>query len=357
LLWPYIFEKNLEIFFAHTSFKWKNNAKDNAGVIVAIIGLSNKKNILKKWLFKDDIKQEVGYINAYLTSSTVLIVSKKSKPISKLTKMVLGDAPKDGGNLILSTQEKDDLLLKYPVLTKIIYKYLGASEFIRGQDRWCLWIDDKNLEFANSIQEIRNRIEKVKLMRLSSPKKATQEYAKVSHRFVEIRYQKNNSTILVPNVSSERRDYIPIGFVDSETIIANSASAIYGGDIIDFGVLTSKMHMVWMRTVAGRLKTDYRYSSALVYNTFPFPNITQKQKEELTELVFGVLDEREKHSQKTLAQLYDPNKMPEGLQKAHQTLDTYIEQCYRAKPFESDEERLEYLFKMYEEMTSKENKI
>ncbi len=346
--------KYSEIFFAHQSFKWKNNAKDNAGVTVAIIGLSNKNLAIKKWLFKENIKREVNFINAYLTSSTVSIVSKKSKSISKLSKMVLGDAPKDGGNLILSTQEKDELISKYPALTKIIYKYLGASEFIRGQDRWCLWIDDKNLEFVNSIQEIKHRIEKVKLMRLGSQKKATQEYAKVPHRFVEIRYKKSDLTILVPNVSSERREYIPIGFVDSETIIANSASAIYGGNIIDFGILTSKMHMVWMRTVAGRLKTDYRYSSALVYNTFPFPNISQKQKETLTELVFSVLDEREKHSQKTLAQLYDPNKMPEGLQKAHHVLDRAIEQCYRIKPFESDEERLEYLFRMYEEMTSKE---
>ena len=148
---------------------------------------------------------------------------------------------------------------------------------------------------------------------------------------------------------------IPIGFIDGETIITN-ASVIYNAEAWNFGVISSSMHMAWMRTVAGRLKTDYRYSSVLCYNTFPFPNISQKQKDEITELVFAILDEREKHSQKTLAQLYDPDKMPEGLKKAHHNLDIAIEQCYRSKPFESDEERLEYLFKMYEEMTSKEGK-
>ncbi len=354
-LWTHLL-KNSEIFFAHQSFKWKNSAKDNAGVIVAIIGLANKSNITKKWLFRESVKQEVGFINAYLANSSVSIIAKKTKPISKLSKMVLGDAPKDGGNLILSALEKDELIFKYSDIAKIIYKYIGASEFIRGQKRWCLWIEDSNLELATSIPEVRHRIEKVRTMRLNSKKEATQEYAKMPHRFVEIRYRKTESTIIIPNVSSERREYIPIGFLNSETIIANSASAIYGGSIIDFGVLTSKMHMVWMRTVAGRLKTDYRYSSALVYNTFPFPNISQTQKDELTEFAFGVLDEREYHSEKTLAQLYDPNKMPEGLRKAHHALDIAIEKCYRQKPFESDEERLEYLFKMYEEMTGKENK-
>jgi hypothetical protein len=160
----------------------------------------------------------------------------------------------------------------------------------------------------------------------------------------------------MPSTSSERREYIPIGFLDKDTITKNSAYVIYDAEPYLFGIITSKMHMIWVKTVAGRLKSDYRYSSNLCYNTFPFPNISQKQKDEITELVFGILDEREKHSEKTLAQLYDPDKMPEGLRKAHHILDRAIEQCYRTKPFETDEERLEYLFKMYEEMTKQEKK-
>ena len=156
--------------------------------------------------------------------------------------------------------------------------------------------------------------------------------------------------MIVPANTSERREYVPIGFLHNQEVISNSAQAVYDTEYWLMGIISSKMHMNWMRAVGGRLKTDYRYSKDVVYNTFPFPNISQKQKDEITELVFGILDEREKHSQKTLAQLYDPSKMPEGLKKAHHNLDIAIEQCYRQKPFETDEERLEYLFKMYEEM-------
>lgn len=354
-LWSHILELDIEIHFAHSSFKWQNNAKSNANVIVSIIGLGNISN-LPKYIFRNDIKHNVSQINPYLLNAPTVIIKKMQKPISKLPIMVFGDAPKDGGYLILSTEEKDNLISENQEVETLIKKYIGAYEYLNGKDRWCLWIDDEQkLQIANSIPKIYERFQKVKENRLDSPKVQTQEFAKVPHRFVEIRYQKTDSTLIIPVVTSERREYIPIGFIDGETIITN-ASVIYNAEAWNFGVISSKMHMVWMRTVAGRLKTDYRYSSVLCYNTFPFPNISQKQKDEITELVFGVLDEREKHSQKTLAQLYDPNKMPEGLKKAHHALDKAIEQCYRPKPFETDEERLEYLFKMYEEMTSKEVK-
>jgi len=203
---------------------------------------------------------------------------------------------------------------------------------------------------AQKILPIKGRIEAVKTFRLQSKKLATQKFAEKPYRYTGARHIESNS-IIVPRVSSERRKYVPIGFLNADTIVKDSAYAIYNADIILFGILTSHMHMTWVRTVAGRLKSDYRYSSNLCYNTFPFPMITEKQKEEITELVFNVLDEREQHSEKTLAELYDPDTMPQGLKEAHHQLDLAIEKCYRNKPFENDEERLEYLFKLYEEMT------
>jgi len=260
--------------------------------------------------------------------------------------------PNDGGGLILSTEEKNSLLDEFPNAKKFIRKLLGSYEFINGAERFCLWIKNEDLDEALQIPFIQQRIEKTKEHRLNSKDAGAKKLASRSHQFRDLN-EYENVAIIVPRVSSERRPYIPCGILHSQEVISDSAQAVYDAEYWLMGIISSKMHMIWMRAVGGRLKTDYRYSKDVVYNTFPFPNITQKQKEEITELVFGVLDEREKHTQKTLAQLYDPYKMPEGLRKAHHTLDVAIEQCYRTKPFESDEERLEYLFKMYEEMTSK----
>jgi len=352
ILWTHILGENIEIDFAYKSFKWQNNAKANAAVIVVIIGLRNVSN-KPKYLYTDNIKHEVKNINAYLVNAENIIVQKRNKPLSKLKPMSFGNMPNDGGNLLLTQDEKNKLIDDYPETQILIKRFSGSQEFINGQSKYCLWITDENkdLAFANPI--IKDKIEKCQSHREKSDREATNKLASIPHKFAEIRF-KNSDSIIVPRVSSENRKYIPCGFLDSNSVISDSAQAIYDAESWIFGVISSSMHMAWMQTVAGRLKTDYRYSSALVYNTFPFPNISQKQKDEITEVVFSVLDEREKHSEKTLAQLYDPNKMPEGLQKAHHALDTAIEQCYRPKPFESDEERLEYLFKMYEEMTSKE---
>lgn len=351
ILWTHILNENIEIDFAHKSFKWQNNAKSNAAVIVVIIGLRNISN-KSKYLFTENIKHEVKNINAYLVNAENIIVQKRTNSLSKLKSMSFGSMPNDGGNLLLTLEEKNKLVDNFPETQKLIKKFSGSQEFINGQEKFCLWISDENKDFAFDNCMIKDKIEKCQNHRENSDREATKKLASIPYKFAEIRF-KNSDSIIVPATSSERRNYIPIGFLNSDTIISNSANAIYDAELWIFGVISSLMHMVWMRTVAGRLKTDYRYSSALVYNTFPFPNISQKQKDEITELVFAILDEREKHSQKTLAQLYDPDKMPEGLKKAHHNLDIALEQCYRSKPFESDEERLEYLFKMYEEMTSK----
>jgi len=354
LLWSNIFDKGIEIDFAYKSFKWQNNAKSNAKVIVSIIGLRNKSGN-EKYLYQSNIKQSVKNINAYLVNSDDIFIKKSSKPISKLSKMSFGSMPNDGGNLLLSSLEKNKIVNKYPNSAKLFKKLVGSQEFIRGEEKYCLWITDDLLDLANSIPDIKEKIEKCKLHREDSNREATKKLAQFPHKFGEVRF-KDSDSIIVPATSSERRKYIPIGFLTNETIISNSANAIYDAMPWIFGVVSSNMHMVWMKTVAGRLKTDYRYSSALVYNTFPFPNITKKQKEEITELVFNILDEREYHSEKTLAELYDPDKMPQGLKEAHHQLDLAIERCYRKKPFKNDEERLEYLFKLYEEMIKAEGK-
>jgi hypothetical protein len=351
ILWTHILDEKVEIDFAYKSFKWQNNAKANAAVIVVIIGLRNASN-KPKYLYTDNIKHEVKNINAYLVNAENIIVQKRSKPLSKIPSMCFGSMANDDGNLFFTEDEFNKLKNENNSAVKYIKRAINGADFLRGNLKYCLWISDKEKDEALKNNIIKDRVTKVKILRENSEREATQKLSSVPYKFGEIRHRETQS-IVAPTTSSERREYVPAGFLTSDTIIANATNAIYDAEPWIFGVISSKIHMIWIKAVAGRLKTDYRYSSALVYNTFPFPNISQKQKDEITELVFGILDEREKHSQKTLAQLYDPNKMPEGLRKAHHALDIAIEQCYRPKPFQTDEERLEYLFKMYEEMTSK----
>lgn len=351
LTWPRVLKNDLEICFAHQSFKWQNNAKSNANVIVVIIGIANISNY-EKYLYNNGIKHSVKKINSYLTAAESIYIKRRSKPISNLMPIVFGNMPNDGGNLLLSTSEKNDLLVKNPELSKFIKGFMGGREFLNGGERWCFYIRDNEVENAKNFDELNKRFENIATIRSQSTEKSTQEMAKYPYKFYFTSHQDTQS-IIVPATTSERREYIPIGFLDENTVISNSAQAIYNAEPWLMGVISSRIHMVWMRTVAGRLKTDYRYSSALVYNTFPFPNISEKQKEEISDLVFNILDERENHSEKTLAQMYDPDKMPKGLKEAHHQLDLAIEKCYRIKPFENDEERLEYLFKLYEEMINR----
>ena len=353
MLWSHVFELNLEIFFAFKNIKWTNNAKHNAAVIVSIIGLRNKSN-QSKYLYNDKLKTLVYNINPYLIVSENTIITKTRIPISNIPKMDGGNQPREGGYLILTTEEKNELIKTYPEVSRFIRRLTGSNEFLNNLDRWCIWVKENEVEMAKKIEELKIRFEKIYKLRFNG-NTLEKNFANFSFRFVQNREPKE-SQIIIPVVSSERREYIPIGFLEKNVVVLNSANVIFDAEIYIFGLISSKIHNIWVKTVAGRLKTDYRYTSGICYNSFPFPNITQKQKDEITELVFTILDEREKHSQKTLAQLYDPDKMPEGLKKAHHNLDIAIEQCYRSKPFESDEERLEYLFKMYEEMTSKEEK-
>ncbi len=350
--WPYVFANDIRINFAHTSFKWTNNAKSKAAVIVAIIGLGNLSN-KPCYIYKGDRKHKVDSINAYLSAASNVIIGKRSHSLSDFQEMKYGNKPVDGGNLILSFEEKEDIINKHPEINRFIKRLVGSKEFIRGEERFCLWIKKEDLHNAQSFSEIYKRIENVRKMRLNSRDSGANKLALRPYQFRDFVDVKKNA-IIVPRVSSERRAYVPIGFVNNDTIILDSAQAVYDPEPFSFGVIASKMHMVWLKTVAGRLKSDYRYSSVLVYNTFPFPNISTQRKNEITQSVMRILDEREKHSDKTLAQLYDPDKMPDGLCEAHRLNDIIIERCYRSAPFTSDEERLEYLFKLYEKMIAAE---
>jgi hypothetical protein len=352
VLWAAILNFGLEIFFAFTSFKWKNNAKLNAGVTVIIVGLRNIST-RNKYLFTADTRQIVYNINPYLAQGKNILIAKRSSPISCLQIMEYGSKIVDGGYLILDDTAKEAVTKDFPGIEKFIKRYIGSDELLYGVKRWCFWIDDKDLEQALRYEVIKNRINSVRNYRLSSKKQATKDSALTPHIFGEPRY-KNASSIIIPAVSSELRDYIPIDFYSKDAVVTNRNFAIYNPELYIFGVITSQMHMTWVRAVAGRLETRFNYSSTICYNAFPFHNITEEKKNEISRCVLNILSEREKHPEKTLAELYDPDKMPDGLREAHHQNDIAVERCYRSKPFTSGEERLEHLFKLYEQMIEEE---
>jgi len=351
LLWPLILNQHQEIDFAHQSFKWTNNAKGNAGVAVVIIGVRNI-NTSDKFLYNQNHKQQVKNISPYLSDTSNVFVIPRTNSISNFPQMVTGSGPTDNGHLLLDEDEKNEILLNHPEAKKFIKNYIGASELIKRVNRYCIHITEDLVKEAYKIKALSERFEKVEIFRLNSKKTATQKKAKTPHFFDEDRYKKSEF-ILVPKVGSERRKYLPIGYFDDSYVPSNTTKVIYDVQPWLFGVLTSRMHIVWVKAVAGRLKMDMQYSNTLCYNTFPFPNISNKQKENLNLYVFGIIEERAKHSGKTMAQLYNPDTMPKGLKQAHQELDEAIEKCYRLQPFKNDTERLEYLFKLYEDMIKK----
>lgn len=352
LLWDKVLRNSLEIHFAHLSFKWENNAKANAGVTVTIIGLRNIST-KPKYLFSESVSKSVKNINAYLLDAPNIIISERMHSIADFMRMNFGNMPNDGGGLILSVEERNSLIAEYPHTESYIKKLVGSTEFINGTNRYCLWLEDEDLEFVEDIEFVKNKISVCKEHRQNSKDKGTNELALRSHQFRD-RNTAKESAIIIPRVSSERREYIPLGFLNPESIILDSAMAIYDAQPWLFGILHSKMHMVWVDAIGGKLETRYRYSAKLCYNTFPFPNIREKEKEIITQYVFSVLDERAKYPEKTLAWMYNPDTMPSGLKKAHEELDKAIERIYRLTPFTSNEERLEYLFKLYDEMVKKD---
>lgn len=351
LLWSQLLSV-ISIYFAYSSFKWGNNAKNNAGVTCTIIGIKPTNRDKNKYIFMWGSSIEVQNISPYIIASNTNIVYSTNAPINNLPLMTLGNAPKDDGAFILTVEEKETFETQYPEISFFVKPFVGAEEFINDKQRYCFWITDESFAIALKNEELHRRIEKCKTMRLNSKKGATRKLAAFPYKFGEIRY-KESECIIIPAVSSERREYIPIGYLKAGVVVSNSAFAVYDAPLWLFSILTSKMHMAWVKTIGGRLETRYRYSAQLCYNTFPFPSINDAQREELEALAQEVLDIRDQHFDMTLGEMYNPESMPEDLREAHQRLDLAVDSYYRPEPFASDEERLECLFKLYTKMIKK----
>ena len=350
LLWGNIL-KLVEINFAYTSFKWMNNAKHNAAVICVIIGLANKDNSPKQ-LFTEDEKIIADSISPSLSSKKTLIIEKCNFSISDFPDIRLGNMPNDNTILRLTPYERKDIIEEYPLAQQLIKRFVGSAELINAIERYCLWISDDDLELAQNIPPIKKRIEDVYKYRINAKDINLNKQAEKPYQFREF-INSSDNTLVIPIVSSAGRDYIPMAFVDSRSVVPNSAFLINDAPTILFGLLTSRLHMLWVLQTAGRLKNDFRYSTKLCYNTFPFPKISEDKKHEIESAAEEVLITREYYPEKTLAELYDPDKMPDDLREAHAKLDDIVESCYPSYPFASDEARLECLFKLYEKMTAK----
>jgi hypothetical protein len=358
ILWQELYNTyKIKIHFAHRTFSWKNEAKGNAGVHCVIIGFGLQDIENKRIFDYADIKGEpterkVKNINPYLAEGNDLVVLKRLNPICNVSQMIYGSKPTDGGNLLLSDEEKIVFLQKEPKAEKFIRKFLGSEEFINGIKRWCLWFVNIQPNELKSMPLVLERIEKVKQMRLASTKLPTKASAQTPFIFTEIR-QPDTNYLAVPEVSSERRKYIPIGFLEPTIIASNKIQLVPSATIYLFGLITSEMHMTWVRYVCGRLKNDYSYSSTIVYNNYPFPeNISDKQKQKVETAAQTVLDTRAKYPDSSLADLYDPLTMPPDLVKAHQALDKAVDLCYRPQPFVNELNRIEYLFSLYEALSA-----
>jgi hypothetical protein len=348
-LWPRIFEVGVEISFAHKDFRWSNNASKNAAVICSIIGLT-KRNRRMKMLYYDGLAREVDSIGPYLVPGGESIVSQALLPLSNMSPILTGNSPYDGGHLILDTDEKDRLLLAHPEARNLIKRLYGSRDYLNGEQRFCIWIEDEDLEFACAIDEIKRRIEKVRESRSCGGEVARGLVSK-SHRF-RYTHRAKRHAIIAPRVSSERRDYVPFGLIDKENIISDSAQAIYDAELWNLSVILSRLHMAWTRIVAGRLKNDLRYSSGLCYNTFPVPELTEKNKIDLTTCAEAILLAREMRFPAAIAELYDPDSMPGDLRAAHDRNDEVLERIYIGRRFRNDTERLEKLFDLYTKMTA-----
>jgi type II restriction/modification system DNA methylase subunit YeeA len=352
VMWEPIYALNLDILFAYTTFPWSNNAKYNAGVSCVIIGVGSKNIKKQKVIYEDENLCFVDRISPTIINNQSTFIKPQTKSISGLKPILKGSLPADDNNLTLYELDKDLILSEYPYANKFIKNFVGAQELIDGDRRYCVWVKEDNYKEAYSIPQFAKRFELVKQMRLSSKKEVTRRLASIPFKFAEDRYR-NDEALLIPVVSSERREYIPMGFVPQGTVVYYSAFAIYNATALDFGIVSSKIHILWAKATSGKLESRIRYSAQLCYNTFPFPKISADKKKEIEEAAENVLITREYYPEKTLAELYDPDKMPKDLLDAHKTLDDIVESCYPGYPFASDEARLECLFKLYEKMTSK----
>jgi hypothetical protein len=356
LLWPDVFATGSCITFAHTSFKWSNLATDNAGVTVAIVGIAADQRIPKR-LFSlagdgSVVERQVEHINAYLVPAIDVQIEQSRDPISGVSQMLFGNMPRDGGGFVLSGDERSSILNRYPELARFIRPYLGSEQMIQGKPRWCIWIEDVDADFAAAHPFLETILSKVRHFRMESAAASTRDFASRPYRFVQIAGVAKSHSIAVAKVSSERRAYLPVDLVDGRTIISDLLFALYDAPLWNLALIASRLHLVWIATVCGKMKTDFRYSNTLGWNTFPVPTLTSTDKENLQKCAIDILIAREQCYPKTISELYAPDAMPGSLQRAHERNDETLERIYIGRRFKNDTERLERLFDLYTKMRS-----
>ena len=356
--WPLAFMNEHEIVFAHPSFKWSNLANRNAGVIVSIVGISEKPP-KDRMLFEEDDDghasvKHVPYINAYLVPAKNIVIRQSTHPIHHAAKMDNGNKAVDGGHLTLDADEVEALNLSDDDRKRLLKPFKGALEAIRGTPRFCLWIEDEHVNRARALPAVQKRIHAVASMRAASSKKLTRDTAATPHAFQQIRQTGKETLTIVPRVSSEGRPYLPISYEAPGMILSDQAFAFFNAPLWCFAIAASKIHLRWIGTVCGKMKTDFRYSNTLGWNTFPVPSLTEQNKLDLTSCAENILLARETHFPATIADLYDPDRMPDNLRAAHDKNDETLERIYIGRRFKNDTERLEKLFEMYTKMTAKD---
>ena len=360
-VWQPLYKRfGVNIDFAYQTFKWGSEAKDKAAVHCVIVGFSTNHKNGKKQLFSSTDKLDlVDNINPYLLSGKTIFVESAKTPICQVSPMYFGSKPTDGGYFFLTSEEKQEILKRELQSEKYIRKVLGAQEYINNVERYCLWLEGITPSELKSSPMIYERVKKVREFRLASKAESTRKFADRPTEFKQ-NAQPNKPYLIVPRVSSENRRYVPIGYIEPEVIATDATQIIPNATLYEFGVITSNVHMAWMRTVAGRLKSDYRYSSTIVYNTFPWPKITEEQKEYISKTAQGILDARALYPNSSLAHLYDEAAMPGELRKAHQKNDVAVMKAYGMikkvngkDKLMTESETVARLFEMYQELTEK----
>jgi hypothetical protein len=356
-LWPDLLASGVRIQFAHRTFQWSSEARGKATVQCVIIGFALEDKG-EKWLFdyvtpRDDPHAiRAQNINPYLIDAPNVIAIGRMKPLCAVPAMANGSIPADGGNLILEPREKDELIAAEPAAEEWVRLYVGAEGFIHNIERWCLWLRGCPPAILHAMPKVRERVAAVKMMRAASSKAATREKAQTPSIFTEIRQPDSGSYLALPRTSSENRQCIPIGYLPATTIAANDLQIIPGADEYTFGVLSSAMHMAWVRVTAGRLESRYRYSAKYTYNTFPWPDPGPKERDAVMKAARGVLAARALHPGATMADLYDPLAMPPELSAAHRTLDKAVDAAYGKRSFAGEAERVSFLFQIYQRLTA-----
>ncbi len=356
ILWPDLLKRGVHIHFAHRTFQWMSEAKGKAAVHCVIIGFGLQEAAHKTIFEYVDIKGEphaipANNINPYLVDAPNVVLVNRGTPLCNVPEIGIGNKPIDGGNYLFTPEEKTAFLQREPQAARWFRRWIGADEFLNGYERWCLWLGECPPNELRQMPEAMKRVEAVRQIRLASKSAPTQKLAATPKRF-HVEYIPEETYLLIPRVSSERRAYIPIGFMSPDTLTSDTSLTIPNATLYHFGILTSTMHNAWMRTVCGRLESRYRYSAGIVYNNFPWPEPTDKQRETIESNAQAVLDARTKFPTATLSDLYDPLAMPPELSKAHQALDRAVDAAYGKKSFASEAERVAFLFDRYQQLTS-----